>query len=134
MLVPTEDGRFVSERHAHIDEIINDYDPNLRLAWIPPENRDPNSDDPPFAIIDTRTNEPIMFAREDEVDERLLARLWRGDNTKHNVLRDIEAQEAAQKALALKERMDREEEAKDFLEWYARSPWTFTHNGKRFNS
>jgi hypothetical protein len=133
--IPTDDGRWVSEAHARIAEIIQDYDDTLELAWIPPDKRvDPR--DPPFAVIcRPRNNKPpyIVF-KSDTCDESLLARLFASDNKDGNVLRNIEAQEAAREAVRLKKLMDEEEFRKDFVASIAKSHLnSYKHNGIDFH-
>ena len=87
LLVPANDGHWVNEAHARIAELINEYDPTMELVWIPPEHRVKNSNEAPYAVRHNPPNaEPyiIFYIAEDELDHRVLARIYRGDTTKHN--------------------------------------------------
>jgi hypothetical protein len=132
--VVTEDGHFVSEKHERIAAIIKDIDPELSLAWIPPENRAANETAPPFAVLCTpRDRQPyIVFTiKEDELDERVIARLVRGDNTKNDPLAWADAISDAEEAYRLKVAMDKAEERKDFVKTVVGShKHSFKHNGK----
>lgn len=132
--VAMDDGHFVSEKVAYISEIVKDFNPNLQLVWIPPENRAEGDLTPPFAIMDMSPGrEPyIVFTiKEDELDERVLARLFRGDNTKYDVLAEIEAGEKAREVLDLKRRMEAAEERQDFIKTVVGSgKHSFRHNGR----
>lgn len=132
--VAMDDGHFVSEKVAYISEIITDFNPHLQLVWIPPENRTEDDTAPPFAIMDMSPGrEPyIVFTiKEEELDERVLARLFQGDNTKHDVLAEIEAEERAAKILDLKRRMEAAEERQDFIKTVVGSgKHSFKHNGR----
>jgi hypothetical protein len=134
LAVPTEDGHFVSEKHARIAEIIQDFNPYLHLVWIPPENRKGDEDIPPFAIMDTTPGkEPyIVFTiKEHELDERVLARLFRGDLANNDVFANLEAEERAAEVLRLKEKMEKAEERKDFISSVVGShKHSFRHNGR----
>lgn len=130
--VPAEGGYLVSERHARIAEIISDYDPTLELAWIPPDKREPG--DSPFAVIHRVPGQPdYIVCYSDDPDERLLARVFKGDNAKHDVLSEIEAQNAAHKALRMKAEMEELEEANDLAASILRSNLhVYKHNGVKY--
>lgn len=130
--VPTNDGHWVSEKHARIAEIIQDYDPTLELVWIPPETRTPF--EKPFAIVHHPEGlKPyfVMYIKEDELDERVLARLFQGDLTRSKPLNGLEAMEHADKVMRAKELMDKAEERQDFIKTIVGSgKHSFKHNGK----
>jgi hypothetical protein len=132
--VPTDDGHFVSEKHARISEIIQDFNPYLQLVWIPPENRTDDNPEPPYAIMDTTPGKQpyvIFTIKEDELDERVLARLFQADLSQHDVLARLEATERAAEVVRLKERMDKAEEHKDFVKSVVGSgKHSFRHNGR----
>lgn len=113
----TEDGRFVSGDHVRIAEIIQDYDPDLRLAWIPPEHRSA-TDTHPWAIFYRNK----LVASFEHCDHRILAHLWDHDTQRGNVLAKLDAQNAAAKALALKREMDESEFRKDIVAHTISSP------------
>lgn len=134
IMIPTEDGHFVSEKHAQISEIINDFDPNLQLAWIPPEHRTVY-DLKPFAVIHTHPTSAfqtvVMYIAEDELDERVIARLFEGDITKNDVIGRLEAEDAARNVLKLKQDLDRAEARQDFVKTVVGShKHSFKHNGR----
>lgn len=120
--VPTGDGYFVSEDQQRIAEIVQDYEPTLELVWIPPDRR--GNDDKPFAVVCHPTNgQPsyfVLFA--DQCDERILSRLWAADNKHHNVLTELEVNEAAHKALELKRKEDELELRQDLMRSAIQSP------------
>jgi len=130
-----DSGYFISEEHRRIAEIINDYNPDLYLTWIPPDKRDLDETEP-FAIIHMAPGKPqyvVRRCKDSEVDVRLLQWLWSNDTTKHDVLSQLEAFEAAQRALKLKEQLEKEEAANDVASAIVRSPLnTFRHNGIKF--
>lgn len=134
IMVPVEDGRWVNEKYARIGEIVQEYDPRMRLAWIPPENRSDQDLTPPYAILYTNAEgaEHVIFTiNEDELDERVLAKLFRGDTGKHDVLGIIESEEKAREVLKLKEEMERAEARQDFIRSVVGSgKHSFRHNGK----
>lgn len=81
-------GEFLSSTAARLQEILQDYNPNLELVFIPSSKRD-DSDTKPFAIRDTTPGKPANIVRhfsEAEVKEphKILAWLFAGDLTKHS--------------------------------------------------
>lgn len=131
--VPAEGGYFVSEKHARIAEIISEYDPTLELAWIPPERRDPG--DKPFAVVHRPVGQPeYVVCYADDCDERLLARVFSMDQNKTDVWSDLEANNAAAKALQLKKSMEDMAEAHDISASILRSPkQSYRHNGVTYS-
>jgi len=134
MLVPAEDGHWISEEHDRINQLLQEYDPHLSLAWIPPENRDPKEEFP-FAVMHappTRKEPYVLFrVRESEMDHRLLARVYLGDLTKHDVLDQLEAEERAKRKLRNAELADAAAFRRDLVKSIvANNKSTFKHNGK----
>lgn len=132
--VPTSDGRWVSAEYARMAQIIADYDENLELAWIPPENRELN-EEYPFAVVhtDPRTHERYVVLRikETEFDHRILAKLWERDDRAGNVLDKLDAQDAALRAIEMAKQMEKDDEARDLAAWMIRAPVGARHNGVR---
>lgn len=123
LYMATESGHFVNEAHRRIAEIIADYDPNLRLAYIPDADRNPNDlTEKPFAVIDlgdgTRPPTAIMFA--DECDEKLLARVFNNDLQRVDVFSKLRAEDSAKEAIEMKKRIEREAFAVDIARTFKR--------------
>jgi len=115
MLIVTDDGQWVNEHFARLAEVIKDYDPYLELQWIPPGQRTEDADRKnPYRIIDSRSGYVVMFASELDTPNKILARLWGADNKNGSVLERMDAENAANEALRLKEKMDEEEMRRDF--------------------
>jgi len=118
-------NRFVSTEHQRVAEVINDYDPSLRLMYFP----DSESDEE-FGIWDERNGGYVIRrCREDEVNTELVQWLFINDMTKHkgdDILARIDARQAAIQAMNLKRTMNEADEKKDFavsmlkskLNWY----------------
>lgn len=118
VFIPTDDGRWVSEHYERLARVVQDYDPAFELRWIPPESRETAEErKEPYCIWDTRINKPVMYAGELDSPEDILARLWMGDNTKHNVLEFIDKKNKAREALLMKEQMDLAEERQEKIAW-----------------
>src|SRR5690348_17034786 len=98
--VPTDDGRWVSEQYERLARVVQDYDPQFELRWIPPEHRnDPGDIERCYVIWDVVTNNPVLYAGELSTPEEILGRLFDADNKHGNVLERIDAHNAAVEAL-----------------------------------
>lgn len=106
---------WVSAEFQRLAEVINEYDPHLFLEWIPPE-RQTNLDDKKqcFRVIDDRTKSIVLYADSLSRPDQILARLWSMDSAQGNVLRRLDAQNAAVEALKLKEQLEQAEARQDF--------------------
>jgi hypothetical protein len=131
----TADGP-VSEAHERIARIIKEYDPTLDLAWIPPQQRNPlDPSEKAWAVLCTPVGAPqYIVLTSDTCDERLLARVFRADSSRQNILDSLDAHNAAIEAVRLRKELDEEEERKEFIATMARSGLhTYRHNGKVYS-
>lgn len=112
--VPTETNHWVDENFARLAEIIRDYDPNLEFRWIPPDKRVTKEDkSKPYCVVDTRTNSIVFYASELDTPEDILTKIFHSDNKHGNVLKRLDARNAAIQALKMKAWLDYAEEAKE---------------------
>jgi hypothetical protein len=134
--LPNENGNFISENQRRTAEILQDYDPNLQLQWIPPGDRGVN--DYAFRVVDThpnRNNYVVCFANE--CDERLLAKVFQADQQRngHDVLSYLDNHNAAIELLkaskAEEQRMEDHELAYSILR---STKIHYKHNGIDFGS
>lgn len=120
-LVPTNDGIYLTEEQRIIAEVIHDYDPELDVVSIPEGKRvAPNL---AFAVIHEPLGKPryIVFYAE-RCDQRMLERVFTHDNTRTNVLHDVEIKEAAHKAVKARRWVEENAEAADIGAHAMRSP------------
>lgn len=135
--IATPEGYFVSQEHRRIAEIIADYEPTLRLVFIPPSRRDPNNpNEKPFAVAHFPADkEPYIAFYSDTCDERLLERVFMNDTSKHDIGARLDAAEAAKESIKLKRRIDELEEQADVARSMWRSPLhSYKHNGKKMQT
>jgi hypothetical protein len=123
--VPHEDGSLVSGRISRVVEAIRDYDRSIDVQWIPPRARE--SGDAAFRLIHTNPGgQPyVMFLvqTEDEFDERVLAKIYYNDTTKHRSDYDmIQAHDRATKELEKRRFMDIMEQQEDIAAHVLKSP------------
>lgn len=130
--VVSESGRMLDSDVERIASIIKDYDERLELAWIPPESRD-EREEFPFAVMYNNPNgnrDLVMRLRENEIDHRVLKRLFEADGRNGNVLDSIEAEEAARNLVEMKRKMDEEAEKREMAAWMIKArPGTKMGNG-----
>lgn len=134
-------GAFISESHAHLAQVLNDYNPNFSLVWVPPKDRDA-TDVKPFAILDSSPGRPpyiIRYLSDAEMSNpaEVLAWVFEGDLSKHravDVFQKIEARERAEQILKLKKEEDELEDRIQFGEYVFgdRSPNYMKHNGQTY--
>lgn len=136
-ILDQDTGRFVSQEHMDIATIIQDYNPELHLVWIKPEDRVTDTDRKyPFAVMHfPRDGEPyiVMMVKENELDQRILARLFEADQAKGDPLAKLNAaNQAAQVMKEYRQAQEREELA-EFHAALLKSPLhTYRHNGKKY--
>lgn len=130
--IATPDGYFVSQEHIRIAQIIQDFDPELFLVFIPPSKRDRNDpNEKPFALAHMPENKPsYIVSYFDDCDERILEFAFMNDTRRHDVLARLEAHDAAVQAIKLKKLMEEEEMKQDLVASIVRSPkHQYRHNG-----
>lgn len=108
---------FVSDRLLRLSEILSDYDPYLTLRWIPANLRT-SEDSLPYCIVHEAPGKApyvVKYFKELDDPEDILAQIFVGDNNKHDVLKNLEAKNAAAEAFRLKEQLDAQMEAADMF-------------------
>lgn len=82
-------GDYVESDVFGIAKRIQDYDPNLRLKYLPPEQA--SLTDAPYALFELCRDgvERLVFTIW-ELDNRVLERLYAADNAKHDVLLQLD--------------------------------------------
>jgi hypothetical protein len=118
--IPTKDGYWVSEHYERLARVVQDYDPQFELFWIPPEQREtPEERKNCYAIVEHNPLGDVVVFHASEMDtpESILERLFMSDNKHGNVLERIDAHNAAIKAMQMKEELDAREEKKDQVAW-----------------
>lgn len=123
---------WVSAEFERLAQVINDYDQYLFLEMVPvAEQANLIDKSQVFRIVDDRTKKIVLYADSLSNPADILARLWSMDSTRGNVLRRLDARNAAVEALRLKEQMDEREAAMDFSAFIiknTKSRWT--HQGR----
>ena len=112
-----EAGCFVSSNMQQLAEILQDYDPYLSLRWIPPNLRT-SEDSLPYCVVHElpgRKPYVVKYFGELENPQDVLAELFLGDNAKHDVVKKLDAKNAAAEAFRLKEQLDAHAESADMF-------------------
>ena len=130
--IATPDGYFVSQEHVRIAQIIQDFDPELFLVFIPPSKRDHNDrNEKPFALAHMPGDKPsYIVSYFDDCDERILEFAFMNDTRRHDVLARLEAHDAAVQAIKLKKAWEEEEMRQDLVASITRSrKHQYKHDG-----
>lgn len=113
---------WVSAEFERLAQVINDYDQNLFLEWVPPEHQVNLSDKTKvFRIIDDRTKTIVMYADSLANPVAILEKLWSIDLKHGDVVARMDAHNAAVEALNLKAQMDKREEIMDFVKFIGKT-------------
>ena len=123
----------LSVKHQRLAQVIYDLDENLRLAFIPSDKRS-TFDKHPFAIIHTPPNGAppyiAMTIAENEMDQRVIAKLIKRDTHKGAVLDEMEAQEDALRLFEANEAYEEAEEKHELAYSIMKSnKHTYRHDG-----
>lgn len=109
---PSNDGKtWISEKQRRVNEILQDFDPNLQLQWIPPGRR--NEKDEPFRVVCMPVNgRPYLICTAMEADERLLATVFqsRQNSNTGNLLTWLDNYNSAKEIYNAKINHDRRQE------------------------
>lgn len=133
---PSNDGKnWISEKQRRINEILQDYDPQLQLQWIPPGNR--NEKDHPFRVVCFPSNgHAYLVCTAMEADERLLATVFAADQKRHgeNVLTWLDNYNGAKKLYNAKRNQEARQEAREIAVAAIRNDkshfWVKNHAGE----
>lgn len=121
-------NEFISDDHAHLAAILNDYKPTLSLVYIPKKNRVTLAEQAkPWAIMDSPAYLPphiIRFLSDEEMKnpQAILKWIFLGDlekNRPQDVLARIEAEQAADELMALKRQEDQLADTMDHMAFVA---------------
>lgn len=135
-------GEFVSDKHAHLAGILQDYKPTLSLVYIPKKDRTA-TDTKPWAILDSPANMPQHIIRylsdaEMEKPQEVLSWIFEGDLDKHrpgDVFAKMEAKRMAQELLDLKKQEEDLADFHDKIEFAAKTNLhTWKHDGKVYRT
>lgn len=128
--IPSDDGRWVSENYERLARVVQDYDQQFELRWIPPENREtPDDIKKCYVVWDIVANAPVLFAGELDTPEDILTRLFDSDNKHGNVLKRLDAHNAAVQAMRMKEQLDLAEERQDYVAWLMKTKQNYINMG-----
>lgn len=122
----SDSGAFINSKMQRMAEILNDYNSNFSLVWIPPKNRDA-TDTKPYAILDSTPGlAPYVMRYLSEVEMNdpaaILAWIFDGDLSKHSpvdVLTSIQNRQNAEQLLYLKVEEDAAQDRIDHIAFYA---------------
>lgn len=135
-------GEFISDAHAHLAQVLQDYKPTLSLVYIPVKDREA-TDTKPWAILDSPANMAphiIRYMSDEEMQKpaEVLSWIFEGDLTKHrpdDVFARMEAKRAAEELMNLKKQEEELADHMELIEFAAKTNKnTWWHNGKKYQA
>lgn len=123
---------WVSKEFENLAQVINDYDHNLYLEMVPVAEHHTLTDATKvFRIVDDRTKSIVLYASAVDNPTQILTRLWSMDNGKHDVLLEMDAQNAAIEALKNQREIEAREAIKDFVQFVGKNTKSrWVHEGR----
>lgn len=103
------DGHIVERDALRIAEKIADYDPALRLVCLDNEGFESVRDAPFMVVRDNGHGTVERVLEAWTLDDRIIERIWAADNSKHDILAKLVAEENRLK----KDREDKEREERE---------------------
>lgn len=133
-----ESGHWINGKVQRIAELISDFNPELHVVWIPPEDR-AATDVKPYGILHRPFGKPeylVKVLTEDEFNPSLVADLILMQKNAPKLLEILEAQELAAALVREKEIIEMQEEERDRAMFMFKSPlhWLRMGNGEVIRS
>jgi len=123
--VDSRTGHFISEQHRLVAQLVQDYNPNLRVTWIPHGDRTAADKGKEFCIIHTMPDGSeyvVMYVAETHMDNRVLGRLYDMDSSHTDHEKRLHFLDMVAEAAKLRAEMNRREEAMDTVASVLKSP------------
>ncbi len=131
--IPTNDGRWVSSTYERLARVINEYDENLQLCWIPPDKRT-REDKKPYMVLDSKTQSPVFYASELDTPVDILTKLYTADSKHGDVHERLVAHNLAIEIMETKQWEDEREELRSQANFLLGSPLnTVNFKGKKLD-
>jgi hypothetical protein len=113
------DGNIVERDALRIAEAIRDYDPNLILLCLDPNNATGISDEP--FVVAERGKDGILrpVLRAWILDDHILERLYNSDTQRHDVLHALVTLEETKKKASQQRYQEKRDEIKDVVQHIA---------------
>lgn len=118
-LVATEEGYFVDQRWAYLAQIIEDYNPQLELRWIPPNLRTVE-DGAPYVVVHRQRDGleyAVLYASELDSPQDVLERIFNADMKHGNVMDRMRNRNTAAQLFQMQAKIDAEMAKQDLAAW-----------------
>lgn len=119
-VIPTQEGIFVSSKWLHLSEMLKDYNPQLELKWIPPQNRAPEDRLRCYVITHRDSNNKeyvVMYASELDQPEDIMGRVFANDMKHGDVQARMDARNTAHKLFQMKAQEEELAEKEELSAW-----------------
>lgn len=123
---------WVSQEYENLAHVLYDYDPNLRLEMVPRSEWDHLIDKTKiFRVVDIARNNIVMYFSVIASPTDILEKIWSMDQTYNKVVINLDARNAAAKALQMNKHAEEMEAKKDFVLFLAKNTKSrWTHEGR----
>lgn len=131
----TPDGQWVNSDFRRLAEVIQDYDPEMFLSWIPLSQRT-EQDTHPYCVVHEPLGRPgyvVFYLSEAEMarPDIILSRIFTGDTRQHDVGKMLKTQADGAEVMRLKKLDEELDEKRDFVRTLFKSPkGRYKHGGK----
>ena len=119
----SEHGQVLDSNAMRVAQILNDYNPNFSLEFIPEKDR---AGEAPYRVVDrTPAFKPnvVRYITHEEMKtpQKILAAIWKGDQRHHSaesIINDMELEDRAARMLDLKRQEEAALENEEILAFY----------------
>ena len=122
-LIATESGHFVNSKWEHLAEMVEIYNPQLELRWIPPQLRE-WGDNNPYVVVHRDSNGAeyaVVYASEADSPEEIMTNIINNDMKHGDVFERMQVRNAVNKAFELARLADEMEAKEDLTAWFMKS-------------
>lgn len=132
------DGQWINAMHARVAEMVQEYDPSIFLAWIPPADREPGDEQVAYMLVhehDDGAQYAMSFWTDDEINPDIIMNwIWENDFRKHHpndIYNRVQGSALAEQLANAKKIQELQDEKVEFAKHMlqSRKNW-YKHNGK----
>lgn len=124
IIVATQEGQFVSQKWMFLAELLQDYNPNLELRWIPPELRQAEDREQSYMVAHKDRQGKyytVLYASESDQPEEIMTRIMHSDMKHGDVLDRMEIRNNVRKLFELRKREEELAEQEEFAAWLVKT-------------
>lgn len=120
VILSAEGNTFVDQKWSYLAEMIQDYNPQLELRWIPTQHRTPDDRNKPYIVVHTDKNNKeyiVLYASDLDTPEEIMTRLINSDMKHGNVQTRMDIRNNVNKLFELRAKEDELAQQEDLARW-----------------